>query len=115
MQPPYRDWCVSSDAVLHKKLEGILTIKGLGLVRLATIIAETDGLALRENHSQITSYAGYDGVENQSGKRIGRTRAYRRKVTVTSAGRYIFLRSTWCAISRQTLNNCMKEYRSTAV
>lgn len=65
---------VDSDAVLKKKFAGILKIKGLGFVSLATIIAETDGFALTENQSQITSYAGYDVVENQSGNRTGKTK-----------------------------------------
>ena len=40
----------------------------------AVVVAETDGFALIENQRQLTSYAGYDIVENQSGKRKGRAR-----------------------------------------
>ncbi len=65
---------VDNDAVLKAHFEKILKIKGLGFLSLASIIAETDGFALTENQSQITSYAGYDVVENQSGNRIGKTK-----------------------------------------
>ena len=65
---------VDGDSALKKKFSGILKIKGLGFLSLATIIAETDGFALTENQSQITSYAGYDVVENQSGNRVGKTK-----------------------------------------
>jgi transposase len=44
------------------------------LLTAATIIAETNGFALFNNQKQLTSYAGYDVVENQSGKRTGKTR-----------------------------------------
>jgi hypothetical protein len=65
---------VDHDAVLAARFKNILKIKGLGFLSLASIIAETDGFALTENQSQITSYAGYDVVENQSGNRIGKTK-----------------------------------------
>lgn len=65
---------VDGDSALKKRVSGILKIKGLGFLSLATIIAETDGFALTENQSQITSYAGYDVVENQSGNRVGKTK-----------------------------------------
>lgn len=65
---------VENDVVLKTHFENILKIKGLGFLSLATIVAETDGFALTENQSQITSYAGYDVVENQSGNRIGKTK-----------------------------------------
>ena len=65
---------ITGDALLKKKFENILSIKGIGLLSLATIIAETDGFALTENEKQIASYAGYDVVENQSGKRSGKTK-----------------------------------------
>ena len=65
---------VDGDSGLKRRFSAILKIKGLGFLSLATIIAETDGFALTENQSQITSYAGYDVVENQSGNRIGKTK-----------------------------------------
>ena len=40
----------------------------------AVIIAETNGFCLFKNSKQLISYSGYDVVENQSGKRHGRTK-----------------------------------------
>ena len=65
---------VAADALLKDKISKITTIKGVGLLTAATIIAETNGFALFSNQKQLTSYAGYDVVENQSGKRTGRTK-----------------------------------------
>jgi len=56
------------------KVEGICRIKGLGLTTVAVIAAETNGFALFKNNRQLVSYAGYDVVENQSGKHTGKTR-----------------------------------------
>ena len=50
------------------------SINGIGLMSVATIVAETNGFELFSSQSQLTSYAGYDIVENESGKRKGKTR-----------------------------------------
>jgi transposase len=65
---------ISSDAELKRKSEQICRIKGVGLQSVAVIIAETNGFALFENIAQLVSYAGYDVVENQSGKHKGKTK-----------------------------------------
>ncbi len=65
---------VESDEILKKKFSNICKIKGLGLQNLAVIVAETNGFAAFENIAQLVSYAGYDVVENQSGKRKGKTK-----------------------------------------
>ncbi len=65
---------VESDAQLKRKLQHITQIKGIGLMSAITVIAETNGFALIENQKQLVSYAGYDVVENQSGKRVGKSR-----------------------------------------
>ena len=50
-------------------------VKGLGIVTVATIIAETNGFVLFTSRGQLISYAGYDVVEKQSGTSVkGRTR-----------------------------------------
>jgi transposase len=61
------------DPALWAKVEAINSIKGLGLISIATVIAETDGFALFENQAQLVSYSGYDVVKNQSGKKQGNT------------------------------------------
>lgn len=66
---------LKKDAALQEKVEQITTsIKGLGIKTVVTIIAETDGFSTIQNQRQLTSYAGYDVVENQSGKRVGKTK-----------------------------------------
>lgn len=65
---------IQNDEILKKKFSNICKIKGLGLQSLAVIVAETNGFATFENIAQLVSYAGYDVVENQSGKRSGKTK-----------------------------------------
>lgn len=65
---------IQSDAVLAEKIQKIITIKGVGTLVAATIVAETNGFELFENSRQLVSYSGYDAVENQSGTHRGKTR-----------------------------------------
>ena len=65
---------IKADADLKQKVELLSSIKGVGQLSAATIIAETNGFALFENQKQLESYAGYDVVENQSGNHVGRTK-----------------------------------------
>jgi transposase len=65
---------VKADGTLAAKFAHLTSIKGVGLLTAAVLVAETDGFALMENHRQLTSYAGYDVVETQSGQHRGRTR-----------------------------------------
>ena len=66
--------CINEDDVLKEKVENINTLKGVGMLTIATVIGETNGFLLIKNQRQLVSYAGYDVVENQSGKRAGKTR-----------------------------------------
>jgi transposase len=65
---------LGENEAIKQKVEGIVKIKGLGLLSVATVIAETNGFALFENTRQLVSFAGYDVVENQSGSHQGKTR-----------------------------------------
>lgn len=65
---------IESDNEVKTKTEQICKMKGIGVLTVAVVLAETNGFLLFENASQLVSYAGYDVVENQSGKRVGRTR-----------------------------------------
>jgi transposase len=65
---------IGSDPAIEQKVEGILKIKGVGLMTVATLLAETNGFLLFKTASQLVSYCGYDVVENQSGKHKGKTR-----------------------------------------
>ncbi|MCK5538609.1 MAG: IS110 family transposase [Bacteroidales bacterium] len=69
---------VNSDDELKRKIENITVIKGLGLISVATVIAETNGFKLFNNQRQLVSFAGYDVIENQSGKHVGKTKISKR-------------------------------------
>ncbi len=55
-------------------MDKICDIKGVGTLTVATVVAEANGFDLIKNIPQLISYAGYDVVEDQSGKRIGKTK-----------------------------------------
>lgn len=63
-----------SQAEVAEKVRYLTAIKGVGTITIATILGETNGFNLFRNIPQLVSYAGYDVVENQSGKRAGKTR-----------------------------------------
>jgi transposase len=65
---------LKSNSVVANKVNNISKIKGVGVLTVAVIIAETNGFTLFENIKQLVSYAGYDIVENQSGKHTGKTK-----------------------------------------
>lgn len=65
---------VKDDALMNERFTNICRIKGISTLSLATIVAETNGFALMHNKRQLTSYAGYDVIENQSGTHVGRTK-----------------------------------------
>ncbi len=65
---------LKKDPQVYQKVKNIEKIKGVSTVTVSVIIAETFGFELFENAKQLISYAGYDVVENQSGKRSGKTR-----------------------------------------
>lgn len=57
-----------------EKVKQITNVKGIGTLTVATILGETNGFTLFKSIPQLVSYAGYDVVENQSGKHRGKTR-----------------------------------------
>lgn len=61
---------VDADQELCQRVQNITKVKGLGLITVASVIAETNGFALFRNRSQLVSFAGYDVVEKQSGTSI---------------------------------------------
>jgi len=65
---------IDKDTILKPRIEQLCKIKGLGLLSVATIVAETNGFTGFENIRQLVSFSGYDVVENQSGNRVGKTR-----------------------------------------
>lgn len=65
---------LKSNADYYEKIENILAIKGVGILTIAVLLAETNGFELFKSASQLVSYSGYDVIENQSGSRTGKTR-----------------------------------------
>jgi len=65
---------IRRDGEVEQKVKNLCKIKGIDVLTVATIIAETNGFILFKSLGQLVSYAGYDVVENQSGMRTGKTR-----------------------------------------
>ena len=65
---------VKKDEDLKARIDNMCTIPGIGFVTAIGLVAETDGFTLFKNRKQLTSYAGYDVIENESGKFKGKTR-----------------------------------------
>lgn len=58
---------------IRRKVNKVCTLKGIAEHTVAIVIAETFGFELFENAKQLISYSGYDVVEHQSGKKVGKT------------------------------------------
>lgn len=66
--------CIQADELLSEKYRLFANLKGVGIMSFAVVAAETGGFALFKNQRQLVCYAGYDIMEDQSGKRVGKTR-----------------------------------------
>jgi transposase len=65
---------LQSKPEVWRKVQLLQSIKGVGILCVAVLLAETNGFGLITSARQLISYAGYDVVENQSGSRHGKTR-----------------------------------------
>ena len=63
---------VKDDSDLYERVNKIATIKGVGILTIVTVLAETNGFNQVERVKQLISYAGLDVVERSSGTYIGR-------------------------------------------
>ena len=63
-----------SNVEMKNKFDELCKIYGISMVSASTVIAETNGFELFENYKQVVSFAGYDVIENQSGKHTGKTK-----------------------------------------
>lgn len=61
---------VKEDEELASKFENVETIKGVGFITIAIVVAETQGFSLITNRKQLASYAGLDVIERQSGTSV---------------------------------------------
>jgi transposase len=62
-----------ADSQLYDKIERISTIPGISFMTIVTILGETNGFALVSNARQLTSYAGLDIQQDQSGNKEGKS------------------------------------------
>ena len=69
---------ILADQVLKAGVDRLCAVKGLGLLSVATLVAETNGFTGFANLRQLVSFAGYNVVENQSGQWIGKTRIFKK-------------------------------------
>jgi hypothetical protein len=69
---------INTNSEVQRKVNQICQIKGVDILTVATILAETNGFELFKNQGQLVSYAGYDVIENQSGNHTGKTRISKR-------------------------------------
>ena len=61
---------LQGDQDVKKSMEIICTIPGVGELTAASVLAETNGFELIRNKKQLTSYAGLDVKEKQSGTSV---------------------------------------------
>jgi transposase len=67
------------DKVLRGRLQKIIdSVHGVGLITVLTVVAETNGFTEVRSQKQLTRFAGYDIIQNQSGQREGRTKISKR-------------------------------------
>lgn len=64
------DKWVDTDQHVKKQIENIQSVPGIGRLTAMTILAETNGFELIRNKKQLTSYAGFDVKEKQSGTSV---------------------------------------------
>lgn len=65
---------VEDSEVLCSKIKRITKVKGLSLLTVATVVAETNGFSTIRNQKQLVGYAGLDVVINQSGQKTSKGR-----------------------------------------
>ncbi len=64
------DKIINNEATLKQEVEDISTIPGVGRLTATIVLAETNGFELIRNKRQLTSYAGLDVKEKQSGTSV---------------------------------------------
>lgn len=61
---------IKTDAEVKESIDVMSSIPGVGSLTAATVLAETNGFELVHNKRQLSSYAGLDVVEKQSGTSV---------------------------------------------
>ena len=65
---------IESSEQLSSKINRITRVKGLSLLTVATVVAETNGFSSIRNQKQLVGYVGLDVVINQSGQKTSKGR-----------------------------------------
>ena len=81
-----------SDNEMKQLIILICTLPGVGLLTAATVLAETNGFDLIRSKRQLTSYAGLDVVEKQSGTSVKKKPRISKKGIGILEKLFIFLR-----------------------
>jgi len=88
---------LQTNAEAERKVEQICRkLKGVATLTVAVLVGEALGFKLFENHRQLISYCGYDVVENQSGRRVGKTK-------ISKKGNSHIRRALYVAIQKKLL------------
>ena len=70
---------LKEDEQLRQTVKRLCTMPGVGILTAVTVLAETNGFELIRNKRQLTSYAGLDVTEKQSGTSVrGKSRISKR-------------------------------------
>jgi transposase len=65
---------VQQDKELYERISKIAQVKGLGIITVTRVIAETNGFLLFNSIRQLVSYAGLDVIQDESGQHKGKSR-----------------------------------------
>jgi transposase len=65
---------VKQDKDLYERINKIAEVKGLGIITVTRVIAETNGFLLFNSIRQLVSYAGLDVIQDESGQHKGKSR-----------------------------------------
>ena len=70
---------VKTDEEVDKQVKITSSVTGIGVLTAATVLAETNGFELIRNKRQVSSYAGFDVIEKESGTSVkGKSRISKR-------------------------------------
>jgi transposase len=97
---------VKQDRELYEKINRIAQVKGLGIISVTKVIAETNGFLLFNSIRQLVSYAGLDVVQEESGQYKGKSRLSKKGNAHLRAALYM------PAVTAVTHNENLKEFYS---
>ena len=97
---------IKQDKKLYERIEKIAQVKGLGIMSVTRVIAETNGFLLFNSIRQVVSYAGLDIVQEESGQYKGKSHLSKKGNAHLRAALYM------PAVAAVTHNDNLKEFYS---